>query len=148
MKKEGVILIADNDDNCFEIIQKSFRSVGLKNQIIRFRDGKGVVDFLFSDTANPKIDLRKEYVLLLDIEIPEIDGLAILKRIRNNGKLSKMPVIVLTSADVPEKIRACHDLGCNMYIVKPEDQEDFDNILEKTGRFLSIVEMPRINNTE
>ena len=48
MKKEGVILMADNDDDCFEIIQKSFRRVGLKNQIIRFTDGKQVVDFLFA----------------------------------------------------------------------------------------------------
>lgn len=148
MNKEAVILVAEDDDGHFELITRSLQHIGLYNNIVRFVDGQGVLDYFFSGVDKPGIDLNKEYVLLLDIAIPKTDGIKVLEQIKSDGSFNKMPVIVLTVSDEPTKIDRCHKLGCNMYIVKPSDYEEFSDTVEKIGQFLSVIEMPKIDDTE
>ena len=138
-----MILIAEGNDDCFEIVQKSFFNVGLRNKIIRFNAGSQIKDFLFSGTETNGIDLKKKYLILLCID--EID---VLQKIKNDENLSKIPVIILMREDSPEKIETCCDLGCSMCILRPDDDEYFIDILGKIGRFLLAVEIPKINKPE
>ncbi|MHC4394568.1 MAG: response regulator [Planctomycetota bacterium] len=147
MKKEGVILIAEDDEGHFTLIKKGLQQAGICNEILRLADGQETLDFLFIKGDGPKRQPDKEYLLLLDIRMPKIDGIGVLEKIKQNEDLKKIPVIMLTVADDPRTIERCHNLGCSVYIVKPTEYNDFTDAVKKVGLFISFVEVPRINRT-
>jgi CheY-like chemotaxis protein len=145
MKKEDVILIADNDKKHVELIRKNLLQAGLSNTILHFADGQEILDFLFDvDKGLEGEHSKQEYILLLDISIPGVDGVVVLEKIKQDEKLKRIPVIILTATDNPQIIEQCHDLGCSTYIVKPAGQEDFEETVHKIGHFLSVVEITSI----
>lgn len=145
MKKEGVILIAEDDEGHYELIKKSLQRVGICNEILRFADGQETLDFLFVRGDGPKRESNKEYILLLDIRMPKIDGVEVLEKIKQDPELKKIPVIMLTTTDDPRTIERCHKLGCSVYIVKPVEYKSLADAVQKVGLFLSVVEVPRID---
>jgi len=148
MKKEGVILIAEDDDGHFELIKKSLQRAGICNEILRLADGQQTLDFLFIKGDGPKRQNNREYLLLLDIRMPKINGVEVLEKIKQDAELKKVPVIMLTITDDPDTIERCHSLGCSIYIVKPVGHESFTDAVQKIGLFLSVVEVPQISSTE
>ncbi len=145
MKKEGVILIAEDDKGHFELIKRSLQRAGVCNEILRLADGQETLDFLFVKGEGPKREHNKEYLLLLDIRMPKINGVEVLEKIKQDEELKKIPVIMLTTTDDPRTIERCHSLGCSVYIVKPVEYEGFIDAVRKIGLFLSVVEVPQIN---
>ena len=119
MKKEVVILIAEDDPGHAILIQKNLRRAGVNNEIIHFADGQETLDFLRCQGNGLKRDPEKCYVLLLDIRMPRVDGIAVLREINQDQELKNFPVIVLTTTDDPKEIQLCHSLGCKNYITKP-----------------------------
>jgi CheY-like chemotaxis protein len=148
MKKEGVILIAEDDVGHFELIKRSLQRAGVCNEILRFADGQETLDFLFVKGDGPKREPDKEYLLLLDIRMPKIDGVEVLEKVKNNPELKKIPVIMLTTTDDPRTIERCHNLGCSIYIVKPVEYQDLADAVRKVGLLLSVVEVPQISRSE
>lgn len=148
MKKEGVILIAEDDEGHFELIKRSLQRAGVCNEILRLADGQETLDFLLIRGDGPKREPDKEYLLLLDIRMPKVDGMEVLEKIKHNPELKKIPVIMLTATDDPQTIERCHSLGCSVYIVKPVEYEDFADAVRKVGLLLSVVEVPQISKTE
>lgn len=148
MKKEGVILIAEDDEGHFTLIKKSLQQAGICNEILRLADGQEALDFLFIKGDGPKRQPDKEYLLLLDVRMPKIDGTGVLEKIKQDEELKKLPVIMLTVADDPRTIERCHNLGCSVYIVKPTEYSDFTDVVKKVGLFLSFVEVPKINKNK
>ena len=146
MNKEGIILIAEDDEGHFELIKRTLQRVGVCNEILRFADGQETLDFLFIKGDGPKREPNKEYLLLLDIRMPKVDGVEVLEKVKQDPELKKIPVIMLTTADDPITIERCHDLGCGVYIVKPVEYEDFTDAVRKIGLFLSVVEIPHISS--
>lgn len=146
-KKEVTILIAEDDDGHAELIRDNLHEAGLRNQLIRFRDGQEALDFFFAPPAGdaPRREPGLAYLLLLDIRMPKVDGVAVLKRIKATPELKKLPVIMLTTTDDPREIRTCYDLGCNCYVTKPVDYEKFTDILTRLGLFLLVVQVPRLD---
>jgi CheY-like chemotaxis protein len=144
MKKEGVILIAEDDEGHFELIKRSLQRAGVCNQILRFADGQETLDFLFVRGDGPKRESDKEYLLLLDIRMPKIDGVEVLEKVKQDPELKKIPVIMLTTTGDPRMIERCHKLGCSVYIVKPVEYQDFADAVRKVGLLLSVVEVPQI----
>ncbi len=145
MRKEDIILIADDDKKHIELIRESLLRAGLRNKILHFADGKEILDFLFDmDKEHEGQRNIQEYILLLDISISGVDGVEILEKIKQDEKLKRIPVIILTATDNPQIIEQCHDLGCSTYIVKPTGQEDFEETVHKIGHFLSVVEITSI----
>ena len=145
-KNEVVLLIAEDDDGHAELIIDNLREAGLSNQIIRFRDGQETVDFLTStpgatETRIPGI----AYLLLLDVRMPRLDGVEVLRRIKQDPDLHKMPVIMLTTTDDPREVRNCYDLGCSCYITKPVDYDRFSEMLNRLGLFLMVVQVPNLS---
>ena len=145
MNKEGVILIAEDDEGHFELIKRTLQRAGVCNEILRFADGQETLDFLFIKGDGPKREPNKEYLLLMDIRMPKIGGVEVLEKVKQDSNLKKIPVIMLTTTDDPVTIEHCHDLGCSVYIVKPVEYEDFANAVHKIGLFLSVVEIPQVS---
>jgi len=141
MNKEVVILIAEDDPGHASLIKKNLKRAGISNNILHFTDGQQVLDFVFQNKS--EIDFKsRSYLLLLDIRMPKVDGVEVLRQIKEDNELKKIPVIMITTTDDPKEVNACHKLGCSTYIVKPIDYEQFIRAIRQLGLFLSVVEIP------
>lgn len=145
-KNEVSILIAEDDDGHAELIVDNLREAGLKNEIVRFRDGQEVWDFLVGPPNTPTTrQTGTAYLLLLDIRMPRLDGVEVLRRVKADPELHKLPVIMLTTTDDPREVQNCYELGCSCYITKPVDYDRFSEMLSRLGLFLMVVQVPDIN---
>ena len=139
--KEMIILIAEDDDGHAELIKEGLEESGVCNKIIRFTNGEEVWQFL-SRTGDKKVrDKNKNYLLLLDISMPIMDGVEVLKRLKSDVSLKEIPVIMLTTTDDPREVEACYKIGCNMYITKPVDFVKFTETLKRLGLFIQVVKI-------
>jgi CheY-like chemotaxis protein len=145
MNREVVILIAEDDAGHARLIEKNLQRVGLNNPILRFEDGQGILDFLLSRGSGPKRLPDSSYLLLLDIRMPKVDGVEVLRQIKADPELRKLPVIMLTTTDDPREVARCHGVGCSNYIVKPVDYEKFSEAIKQLGLFISLVQVPEID---
>jgi len=146
LKKEVTILIAEDDDGHAELICDNLRESGLNNPIIRFADGQEALDFFFGKPQGdlPRREHGRAYMLLLDIRMPKVDGVEVLKQIKEDPELKSMPVIMLTTTDDPREIRNCYALGCSCYVTKPVDYQKFSEMLTRLGLFLLVVQVPNL----
>ena len=145
MTKEVVILIADDDAGHTRLIEKNLQRAGLHNSIMRFENGQDILDFLFRRGEGPKRAPDTAYLLLLDIRMPKVDGVEVLRQLKADPQLRKLPVSMLTTTDDPREVARCHELGCNNYIVKPVGYEKFAEAVQQLGLFVSLVQVPEIN---
>ena len=145
MTRDVVILIADDDAGHARLIEKNLRRAGLNNPIARFEDGQQILDFLFQRGAGEKRLAETPYLLLLDIRMPKVDGVEVLRQVKADAELRKIPFSVLTTTDDPREVERCHGLGCNNYIVKPVDYEKFSEAINKLGLFISLVQVPGLD---
>jgi CheY-like chemotaxis protein len=136
------ILMAEDDDGHALLVQQRFESVGVDNPVIRFRDGQEAWDFLSGPGAG--VEAGKTYLLLLDIRMPRLDGVELLRRVKNDQCLKSMPVIMLTTTDDPKEIDRCYELGCSNYLVKPVEFEKFAEVIKRLGLFLQIVKVGKL----
>ena len=147
MPKELVILIADDDPGHSRLVEKHLRRTGLNNAIKHFPDGQAVLDYVFGAGGPPGFDSGKSHLLLLDIRMPKVDGVEVLRRVKEHPDYRKMPVCMLTTTDDPREIERCHGLGCNSYIVKPIDYEKFAEAITQLGLFITLVQIPELCRT-
>ena len=145
MNKEVVILVTEDDEGHAGLITKNLSRAGIVNEVLHFKDGEETLDFLFQRGDGPKRKSGESYVLLLDIRMPKLDGVEVLKQIKADAELQKMPVIMITTTDDPKEVERCHALGCSNYITKPIEYENFVKAIRQLGLFLAIVEVPKIN---
>jgi len=145
MNQEVVILIAEDDEGHAELIRKNLARAGIANSALHFKDGQEAHDFLFRRGAGPHRESGRAYVLLLDIRMPKMDGTELLKLIKADPELCKMPVIMVTTTDDPREVAHCHELGCNNYITKPVAYDGFVNAIRQLGVFLLVVQVPMLN---
>jgi CheY-like chemotaxis protein len=145
MNRDVVLLIADDDAGHARLIEKNLRRAGLSNPILRFEDGQHILDFLFQRGDGQKRAAETPYLLLLDIRMPKVDGVEVLRQLKADAELRKIPVSMLTTTDDPREVERCHALGCNNYIVKPVDYEKFSEAMNKLGLFISLVQVPEIH---
>jgi CheY-like chemotaxis protein len=144
MTREVVILIADDDAGHARLIEKNLARAGLRNPTQRFENGQQALDFFFGKGDGPHYKPELAYLLLLDIRMPQVDGVEVLRQIKQHGALRKMPVIMLTTTDDPREVGRCHALGCNSYLVKPVDYEKFGEAIKNLGLYISLVEVPEV----
>ncbi|NPE27320.1 response regulator [Methanococcoides sp. SA1] len=133
--KKLEILIAEDDDGHAELITMGLQDSGVCNKITRFSDGKEAWEFL----KNCGEGSDRSYLLLLDINMPNMDGVEVLSRMKQSNCLKKIPVIMLTTTDDPREVERCYELGCSVYITKPVDFTDFSEKLRRLGLFVQIV---------
>jgi CheY-like chemotaxis protein len=145
MTKETVILIAEDDAGHARLIVKNLVRAGLHNRIERFENGQAVLDFLFEHGANPHRQHDTAYLLLLDIRMPKVDGVEVLRQLKEHPQLHSLPVLMLTTTEDPREVQRCHALGCNSYIVKPVDYEKFADAIKQLGAYVMLVQVPELN---
>jgi len=147
MTNEVVILSAEDDDGHARLIEKNLNRAGLHNSIERFSNGQQILDFLFRRGSKQRTD-DSPYLLLLDIRMPQVDGVEVLRQIKEDVHLRKIPVIMLTTTDDPREVERCHALGCSTYIVKPVLYEKFAEAIKRMGLFISLVQVPQLGAPE
>ena len=145
LEKEVTILVAEDDKGHAALIMRNLKRAGIKNEIIHFADGDLVLDFLYSRGEGPKRKHGTPYLLLLDIRMPKLDGTEVLKQIKADSELKKIPVIMVTTTDDPREVEKCHQLGCSNYVTKPVDYDKFVGAIRQLGLFLAVVKVPEIN---
>lgn len=145
MHEKVVILVAEDDEGHARLIQKNLLRAGLANEMVMLRDGQEALDFLFCLGGGPCRQDGTAYVLLLDIRMPKVDGIEVLRRVKADPELRKLPVIIVTTTDDPREVAHCHALGCSNYITKPIDYEKFVTAIRQLGLFLAVVQVPILN---
>jgi CheY-like chemotaxis protein len=145
MTEQVVILVAEDDEGHAKLIEKNLARAGLKNEILRFENGQTVLDFLFRRGRGPKRLADTAYLLFLDIRMPKVDGVEVLRQIKADAELRKLPVIVLTTTEDPREVERCHVIGCSNYIVKPVDYDKFVEAIKQLGLFIALVKVPLLN---
>ncbi|MDB6024738.1 MAG: response regulator receiver protein [Verrucomicrobiales bacterium] len=145
MAKELIILIADDDVGHARLIQKNLLRAGLHNPTEWFENGQDILDFLFQRGERVR-SKDASYLLLLDIRMPKVDGVEVLRQIKSDPELKKIPTLMLTTTDDPREVERCHALGCNSYVVKPVDYEKFADAIKQLGLFISLVQVPEIHS--
>jgi CheY-like chemotaxis protein len=135
------VLIVDDDEGHAILIRENLEAAGLNNPIRHFRDGQAVLDFLASLPAGT----HQSFLVLLDIRMPKLDGIEVLRRLKADDELSKMPVIMLTTTDDSREVRRCYELGCSVYIQKPVDYDRFAEAIRRLGLFVTLVLAPEVS---
>lgn len=136
---EITVLIAEDDDGHALLIQEQLEDAGIHNPIRRFRDGAEAWEFLFGTGAGEKRNPEEAYLLLLDIRMPKMDGVEVLRRIKGHDELKSLPVIMLTTTDDPREVAECYALGCNSYVTKPVNFDAFSEVVKRLGLFISVI---------
>ncbi len=139
--KELNILIAEDDDGHAELIMEGLKESGVCNNMIRFVDGKQTWDFISGQGKEMVMDKNKSYLLLLDINMPKMDGIEVLELIKANDDFKNLPVMMLTTTDDPREVEKCYKLGCNIYVTKPVDFMKFAETLKRLGLFIQVVKV-------
>jgi CheY-like chemotaxis protein len=134
------IIMIEDDEGHARLIEKNIRRAGISNEIAHFTDGTSALDYIF--TA-PKGPVRNgPALILLDLNLPDMSGTDILTRIKADPSLKRTPVVILTTTDDKLEIERCYDLGCNVYITKPVNYENFAAAIRQLGLFLSVIQVP------
>lgn len=138
MSHPVTIVMVEDDPGHAKLIEKNIRRANINNEIVHFTDGGSAVEHLMSDAVRANGPL----LVLLDLNLPDMQGTDILARIKSSEHLKRAPVIVLTTTDDKTEIQRCYDLGCNVYITKPVDYEGFAQAIRQLGLFLSVIQVP------
>lgn len=133
---DGSILIVEDDDNDLLLIRRSLQKARVGNQIMIARDGVEALRVLLDGPA-PLPDLPT--VVLLDVKLPLVDGLEVLKRIRGEERTRALPVVMLTSSDEQEDLLRSYQLGVNSYVRKPIDFTRFQETVAQLGLYWALI---------
>ena len=147
MNQDVIILVAEDDEGHAGLIRKNLARAGIANQLLHFKDGQAIVDFLFRLGEGPHRQIGVPYVLLLDIRMLKLAGTEVLKLLKADEELRKIPVIMITTTDDPREVEKCHAIGCSNYITKPVDYDAFVNAIRQLGLFLAVVQVPAVHGT-
>ena len=137
------IVLAEDDDGHAELIQRNLKRAGLANGFIRLRDGQEALDFFRGEGAFAGKTPDSPLLLLLDIKMPRVDGVEVLRALKGYPRTSVIPVIMLTTTDDPREVQRCYQLGCNVYVTKPVAYQAFIEAVNRLGLFLQVVQAPR-----
>jgi len=143
MKKEAVILLAEDDDGHAGLISSNLKYAGISNDILFFENGDKTLDFLFKRGRGPYREDEVLYILLLDIHLPGIDGIEVLRRLKNDKWVNNIPVIMLSVIDDIQQIEQCKELGCEDYYVKFSDNKNFSQTIGDLGDYIKSVVIPK-----
>lgn len=137
------ILFAEDDAGHATLVERNLRRAGIVNPIVHVTDGQEALDFVHREgrfAAQPHAEL---ILVLLDINMPRVDGVEVLRQLKTHEATARIPVIMLTTTDDPAEIGHCYELGCSVYITKPVAPDAFIEAVRRLGLFLQIVEIPK-----
>ena len=142
MNKIGRILMVEDDAKDVELTLTALEEYNLANEVIVTRDGQQALDYLYCRGEYKTRSSGNPAVMLLDLKLPKVDGLEVLKQIKSDGELRLIPIVVLTSSKEEKDMVASYKLGVNAYVVKPVDFHEFVNAIKELGVFWAIINEP------
>src|SRR6201995_1100513 len=136
-----IVMIEDAGGNA-TLIERNIRRAGVNNQVIPFRNGTDALEYLLGEDGKGTAHAGSSLLVLLDLNLPDMTGVDILAKVKENTHLKRSPVVVLTTTDDQREIQRCYDLGANVYITKPVNYEGFANAIRQLGLFFSVMQVP------
>ena len=138
----GRILIVEDDPRDVELTLTALEEYNLANAVVVTRDGQEALDYLYRrGQFHTRFD-GNPAVMLLDLKLPKVDGLEVLKQVRSDEHLKMIPVVVLTSSHEEKDMMRSYRLGVNAYVVKPVDFHEFVNAVKELGVFWAVINEP------
>ena len=142
MDTKTILLIEDNLDD-EQLILISLKQSNIGNAVVIARDGQEALDLLFGNAAAPGRELSHlPVVVLLDLHLPKVDGLEVLKRIRADARTEFLPIVILTSSKEEKDRIGSYSLGANSYVCKPVDFGEFADAVKKLGLYWVLINTP------
>jgi DNA-binding response OmpR family regulator len=139
MDKLGRILIVEDDVNDVEMTMTALEDYNLANEVVVTRDGAEALDYLYCRGQYESRSNDNPAVMLLDLKLPKVDGLEVLRQVKSDDKLRMIPVVVLTSSHEEKDMVTSYRLGVNAYVVKPVDFHEFVNAIKELGVFWAVI---------
>jgi CheY-like chemotaxis protein len=136
------IIMIEDDEGHARLIERNIRRSGVNNEILPFSNGTAAMKYLFGTDGTGINHKGRALLILLDLNLPDMTGIEILRQIKDNKYLKATPVVVLTTTDDSQEIKRCYELGCNVYITKPVNYESFANAIRQLGLFFSVIQVP------
>src|SRR5581483_3862016 len=141
-----ILLVEDNPDD-LELTLHALRREHLANNIFTVRDGEEAIDFLFcSGNFKDRSFDHPPRVVLLDLKLPKLNGLEVLKRLKDDPRTRSVPVVILTSSKEESDLVASYNLGANSYVQKPVDFDRFRDIVKNTGLYWMVTNQRPLAN--
>jgi two-component system response regulator len=138
-REVDILLVEDNPQDV-ELTLRALKKHNLANRVQVARDGAEALEAIFGHHPEPLMNNLK--VILLDLKLPKVDGLEVLKKLKADPKSRTIPVVVLTSSHEDQDIQACYELGVNSYVVKPVDFDNFAQAVAEMGFYWLLVNKP------
>ncbi len=148
MSETGRILLVEDSPNDVELMLNALERHKLANEVVVARDGEEALDYLYRRGPYRLRAGGTPVVVLLDIKLPKVDGLEVLKLLRQDQNLKRTPVVMLTSSREEQDIVRSYDLGVNAYVVKPVDFHEFVQAICELGLFWAVINQPPPVETE
>jgi CheY-like chemotaxis protein len=145
MGTQTILMVEDSDDD-FLAVQRTFRKAGLSNPIRRCTTGDEAINYLFRRGASPSAELAPlPGIILLDLNLPGMDGNEVLRQVKADPMLRKIPVIVLTTSNAENDVERCYSNGANAYVLKPVDIHSFVQAISRLKDFwFEIAILPKM----
>jgi len=139
MAKKHILLVEDNPDD-EALALRALKKSNLANNISIARDGVEALDYIFCEGAHTERDMNQQpVVVLLDLKLPKVDGLEVLKRIKDDDRTKRMPVVIMTSSSEEQDMVSSYDFGANSYIRKPVDFNQFTEAVAQLGLYWLVM---------
>jgi CheY-like chemotaxis protein len=142
MKKQFLVLVEDRPDD-IDLTLRALKKNNIVNEVVVLRDGTEALDYFFATGKYTGRNLDElPAVILLDIKLPKVDGLEVLKRLRANEQTKLIPVVILTSSKEERDVMNGYQLGCNSYVRKPVTFEEFSEAVRNLGLYWLLLNEP------
>jgi CheY-like chemotaxis protein len=138
-----VILLAEDDDGHATLVSRNLKRAGIANDLVHVSDGQEALDYVRCEGAYHSRKPDGPLLLLLDINMPRMDGVEVLRQIKKDEDTAQIPVMMLTTTDDPREVERCYKLGCSVYITKPVEYDAFVEAVHRLGLLLQIVKVPQ-----
>jgi two-component system, response regulator len=140
---EGVILLVEDNPDDVELTMRGLRQAQIANEVVVARDGVEALDYLWCrGDWSERGEQEAPAVVLLDIQLPKIDGLEVLEQIRSDVRTRRLPVVMLTSSNEDRDLIESYDLGANSFVRKPVDFEQFAEAVKQLGLYWLVINEP------
>ncbi|MDP3511508.1 MAG: response regulator [Sulfuritalea sp.] len=142
MTSQVILLVEDNPSD-IGLTRRAMEKSGISNPLVVAEDGQDALDYIFCDGAHNAREIADTPLLvLLDLKLPRVDGLEVLRRIRADARTRRIPVVILTSSSEERDVTAGYDNGTNSYIRKPVDFYQFAEVIKQLGMYWLVINQP------